>query len=73
VDTSRHGLPSNIEDNPNDSNVDQPDNKPLEKSTLFWSTQLILGPGEDDKVTLAKPLEHQIKGAPNLYCKIFII
>jgi protein tyrosine phosphatase (PTP) superfamily phosphohydrolase (DUF442 family) len=31
VDTGRHGLPSIIEDNPDDSDVDQPDNEPLEK------------------------------------------
>ena len=37
VDTRRHGLPSIIEDDPDDSDIDQPDNKPLEKSTLFWS------------------------------------
>jgi hypothetical protein len=37
VDTRRHGLPSIIEDDLDDSDIDQPDNKPLEKSTLFWS------------------------------------
>jgi hypothetical protein len=37
VDDSRHGLPSITEDNPEDSDVDQPDNDPLEESTLFWS------------------------------------
>ena len=37
VDTGRYGLPSIIEDDPDDSDIDQPDNEPLEKSTLFWS------------------------------------
>ncbi len=37
VDTSRYGLPSNIEDDLEDSDVDQPDDERLEKSTLFQS------------------------------------
>ena len=35
VDDSRHGLPSIIEDDSDESDVDQPDNTLLEKSTLF--------------------------------------
>jgi hypothetical protein len=37
VDTGRYRLPSILEDNPDNSDIDQPDNKPLKKSTLFWS------------------------------------
>jgi hypothetical protein len=74
VDTRRHGLPSIIEDDPDDSDVDQPDNEPLEKSTLFWSTQLVISLGEDDEIGLEKPsTKHQMKGVPNLLRKIFII
>jgi hypothetical protein len=35
VDHLRHGLPSNIEEDSEDSDVDQPNDEPLEKSTLF--------------------------------------
>jgi hypothetical protein len=35
VDTSHYGKPSNIEDNPDDSDADQLDDEPLEESTLF--------------------------------------
>jgi len=35
VDHLRHGLPSNIEEDSDDSDVDQQDDEPLEKSTLF--------------------------------------
>ena len=31
VDTSQHGKPSMEEDNPEDSDVEQPDNEPLER------------------------------------------
>jgi hypothetical protein len=37
VDTLRYGLPSNIEDNSDNSDINQPDNKLLEKSILFQS------------------------------------
>jgi hypothetical protein len=56
VDTGRHGLPSILEDNPDDSDIDQPDNEPLEKSTLFWSIQLVISLGEDDEIGLRKTL-----------------
>jgi allantoicase len=55
VDTSRYGLPSIKEDNLEDSDVDQPDEEPLEKSTLFWSTQLVIKRQEDDEMGLGKP------------------
>jgi hypothetical protein len=55
VDDSRYGLPSITEDDPDDSDVDQPDDKPIEKSTLFWDIQLIISLGEDNKIRLGKP------------------
>jgi len=55
VDTSRHRKPSLEEDNPEDSDVDQPDNEPLEESTLFWSTQLIISRQDNDFIGLGKP------------------
>ena len=56
VDTSRlDGKPSNIEDNSDDSDVDQPDNELLEESTLFKSIQLIISRKKDDELGLAKP------------------
>jgi hypothetical protein len=74
VDDGRHGLSSITEDDPDDSDIDQPDNEPLEKSTLFWSTQLVISLGKDDEISLGKPsTEHQIKGTPNLLHKLFII
>jgi hypothetical protein len=74
VDDRRHGLPSITEDDPDDSDIDQPDNEPLEKSTLFWSTQLVISLGKDDEISLGKPsTEHQMKGTPNLIHKLFII
>jgi hypothetical protein len=74
VDDGRHGLPSITEDNPDDSDIDQPDNEPLEESTLFWSTQLVISLGKDDEISLGKPsTEHQMKGTPNLIRKLFII
>jgi len=73
VDDSRYGLPSITEDDPDDSDVDQPNNEPFEKSTLFWGTQLIISLEEDDKIGLGKPsAEHQIKGHLLLLCKLFI-
>ena len=72
MDYPSFGLLSNIEDNPNDSDVDQPDNKELEKSTLFWSTQLVLSLREDNKISLEKPaIEHHIKGILNLLSKLY--
>ena len=69
-----HGLPSNIEDNSDDSDVDQPDKEPLEKSTLWWSDQSILELKNNDEIGLGKPpVEHQMKGIPSLLCKISII
>jgi hypothetical protein len=74
VDDGRHGLPSITEDDPDDSDVDQPDDEPLEKSTLFWSTQLIISLGKDDEIGLGNPsAEHQMKGTPTLLRKLFII
>ena len=48
-DDHRYGLPSIEEDNSDDSDVDQPDNESLYKSTLFWSTQRILSADKEDK------------------------
>ena len=74
VDTSRYRLPSIIEDNPEDSDIDQPDDEPLEKSTLFWSTQLVFSQGKEDEISLGKPfVEHQMKGTPNLLRRLFIM
>jgi hypothetical protein len=53
------GLPAYIEDDPNDSDVDQPDDKDLKESTLFWSNQRVLSVREGDEVSLEKPtVEH---------------
>jgi hypothetical protein len=72
VDDSRYGLPSITEDDPDDSDVDQPDDKPIEKSTLFWDIQLIISLGEDDKIRLGKPsAEHQLKSRLPLLCQLF--
>ena len=74
VDTSRYGLPSITEDDPDDSDVDQPDNELLEKSTLFWSTQLVFSQGKEDEISLGKPsTKYQMKGTLNLLRKLFII
>jgi hypothetical protein len=54
-DSLYHGLPSNIEDDSDDSNVDQSDKEPLEKSTLWWSDQSILELGNNNKIGLRKP------------------
>jgi hypothetical protein len=73
-DSLYHGLPSNIKDDSNDSDVDQPDKEPLEKSTLWWSDQSILELKNDDEIGLRKPpVEHQIKGIPSLLRKTSII
>jgi hypothetical protein len=75
VDTSRHGLPSNIEDNPEDSDVDQPDDDPLEKSTLFQSVQLVFSMQKGDEMRIGVPSaeHHSLKNTPPLLRKIFII
>ena len=66
-------MPSIKEDNPEDSDVDQPDEEPLEKSTLFWSTQLVIKRQEDNKIGLGKPSAKHWQKAPNLLRMIFII
>jgi hypothetical protein len=74
VEDLRFGLPSNEEDDPNASDVDQSDSEPLQNSTLFWDTQLIISRQDDDEMGLGKrPLKHQMKGTPALLRKIFII
>jgi hypothetical protein len=74
VDDPRYGLPSIEEDDSEASDVDQPDNEPLEKSTLFWSTQLIISRQEDNEIGLGKPsAEHSQKGTPNLLRMTLII
>jgi hypothetical protein len=64
VDHLRHGLPSNIED------------EPLEKSTLFQSIQLLFGMEKDDKMRMRKPTtvqDHSLRNRPTILRKIFII
>jgi hypothetical protein len=56
VDDSRHRLRSITDDESDESDVGQPDNVPLETSSLFWSNQLVLSLGEDDQVGLGKPV-----------------
>ena len=74
VEDPRFGLPSNIEDDSEDSDVDQPDNEPLEESTLFWSTQRVITQGEEGEIGLEKPsAKHQLKNTPNILRKLFII
>lgn len=74
VDTSRHGKPSLQEDDSEESDIDQPDNEPLEKSTLYWSNQLVISRQDDDTISLRKPsAEHQLKHPSHLSCKIYII
>jgi hypothetical protein len=77
VDHSRYGLPSNIEEDPEDSDVDQPEDEPLEKSTLFQSIQLVFSMGKDDEMRIRKPTaeeeEHLLKNTPTILRKIFII
>jgi hypothetical protein len=75
VDTSRYGLPSNIEDDSEDSDVDQPDEEPLEKSTLFQSVQLVFSMQKGDEMRMGVPSaeDHSLKNTPALLHKIFII
>ena len=72
VDDIRFGLPSNTADNSDDSDIDQDDNVPLEKSTLFWTNQKILSIGLDE-ITLAQPTAERIAATPRLAGKLFII
>jgi hypothetical protein len=73
-DDGRYRLPANEEEDSNASDVDQPDNKPLTKSTLFWPGQLIIKRQEDDELGLRKPsLVDLIQDNPNILRKIFII
>ena len=74
VDTSHYRKPSIIEDDSDDSDVEQPDSIPIQKSTLFWSTQLVISRQKDDEIGLAKPsIEHKMKNTLALLRKIFII
>jgi hypothetical protein len=74
VDTSRYGKPSIEEDDSDDSDVEQPDNEPLEKSTLFWSTQLIISRQNDDIIGLGRPsAEHKMTNTLHLPCNVYII
>jgi hypothetical protein len=49
----RHGKPSNIEDNSDDSDI-EPSNKELEDSTLFWVQRKLLI-GGNETIILEKP------------------
>jgi hypothetical protein len=49
----RHGKPSNIEDNSDDSDI-EPSNKELEDSTLFWVQRKLLISG-NETIILEKP------------------
>jgi hypothetical protein len=55
-DDRRHRLPSNEEDDPNASDVDQLDKEALTDLTLFWSTQLVISKQDDDEIGLGKAL-----------------
>jgi hypothetical protein len=72
-DTSHlNGKPSNIEDDSDDSNVDQPNDEPLKESTLFKPIQLVISCKKDHELGLAKPSNDKIFTlSPS--CKIFII
>jgi hypothetical protein len=71
-DTSHlDGKPSNIEDNSDDSDVDQPNNEPLEESTLFKSIQLIISRKKDKELGLTQPSNQIFTPGPSY--KIFII
>ena len=50
----RHGKPSNIEDNSDDSDI-EPSNKELEDSTLFWVQRKLLISG-NETIILEKPI-----------------
>ena len=53
----RHGKPSNIEDNSDDSDI-EPSNKELEDSTLFWVQRKLLI-GGNETIILEKPIVTQ--------------
>ena len=73
VHDPRFGLPSNMEDNSDESDVDQPDSQDVTQSTLFWSTQRVISREEDGQIGLAKPAtKHQDKGLPALVRKSII-
>ena len=65
------GKPSNIEDNSDDSDVNQPNNEPLEEFTLFKPIQLVISRKKDEELGLAKPSDQIFTLGPS--CKIFII
>ena len=75
IDHQRHRLPSNIKEDSDNSNIDQPDNKPLKKSTLFQSIQLVFSMQEGDKMRIAMPslTDNLLKNTLALLRKIFII
>ena len=50
----RHGKPSNIEDNSDNSDI-EPSNKELEDSTLFWVQRKLLISG-NETIILEKPI-----------------
>jgi hypothetical protein len=73
-DDGRHRLPFNKEDDPDASDIDQPDKEALTNSTLFWSTQFVISKQDDDEIGLGKAsLEHQKTKTLALLCKISII
>lgn len=73
-DDGRHGLPADEEDDSDASDVDQPDDEPLTKSTLFWSEQLIIERQDNDELGLGKPSSvHPMQGTPTILRMIFII
>ena len=53
----RHGKPSNIEDNSDNSDI-KPSNKELEDSTLFWVQRKLFISG-NETIILEKPLVTQ--------------
>lgn len=71
VDESRFGLPCNQEENSDDSDVDQPNNEPLENSTLFWSTQRLLQVDQENKLIIGGiGADQQMKDLPSILRKI---
>ena len=55
VNTSQYRKPSIKEDNPEDSDVNQPNDEPLKESTLFQLTQLIISRQDNNLISLRKP------------------
>jgi hypothetical protein len=73
-DDIRHRLPSNEEDDPDASDVDQADDEPLTESTLFWSRQLVISKQDDNEIGLGNPSRvYQETKAPTLLRKISFI